>query len=57
MVWWILGGIGAFLLLLLLWLAGSVLYLKLRYHGLSESEWARFSDLEKEERRPPSPPA
>ena len=54
MVWWILGSIAAFLLLMLFWLAGSVLYLKLRFRGLSEAERLRFSDLNKEERNPQS---
>lgn len=54
MIWWILGGIAAFVLLIVLWLAGSVLYLKLRFRHLSESDWSRLSDLEKEERRPQS---
>jgi hypothetical protein len=53
-LWWILGGLAAILLLVVLWLAGSVLYLKLRFRGLSESERLRFSDMNKEERRPPS---
>ncbi|HET9838907.1 MAG TPA: hypothetical protein VFR84_11775 [Candidatus Angelobacter sp.] len=49
MIWWILGGIAAFFLLMILWGAGSYLYLKLHYHHLSEAERLRFSDLQKEE--------
>ena len=54
MIWWILGSIAALFLVVLLWLAGSVFYLKLRFRGLSESERLRFSDLNKEERSPQS---
>jgi uncharacterized iron-regulated membrane protein len=54
MIWWILGSFAALLFLMLLWLAGSVLYLKLRFRRLSEPERLRFSDLNKEERTPQS---
>ena len=54
MIWWILGGIGAILLLLLLWFAGSYCYLKLTYRRRSEHERLLFSDLEKEQQIPRS---
>jgi hypothetical protein len=53
-MWWLLGGIAAVLLAILLWSAGSYLYLKLTYPRRSEQERRRFEDLSKEERMPPS---
>jgi hypothetical protein len=54
MIWWILGSVGGILLLLLLWFAGSYLYLKLTYGRRSNRERLLFSDLEKEQRTPHS---
>ncbi len=51
-LWWILYGIVAVAILMLLWAAGSVLYLKLRFRGLSEAEKLRFGELNKEESGP-----
>ena len=53
MMWWIMGGIGAILLVILLWSAGSYAFLKLTYAHRSEEERRRFDDLSKEDRMPP----
>jgi hypothetical protein len=52
MIWWILGGLAAFFLLMFIWCAGSYLYLRVHYRKRSELERLRFSDLEKEEHIP-----
>jgi hypothetical protein len=54
MMWWILGGLAAFFLLLFIWCAGSYFYLKFHYRKRSELDRLIFSDLEKEERIPRS---
>ena len=52
MIWWILGGVVAFFLLMLIWGAGSYLYLRVHYRKRSELERLRFADLEKEQQIP-----
>jgi hypothetical protein len=54
MIWWVIGTIVGVLLLTFAWFAGSFFYLKLRYRRLPDTERSRFSDLEKEERKPQS---
>ncbi len=53
MLWWMLSGIASFILLMLLWCAGSLLYLKRRYHSFSGLD-QHFSELQKEHRIPQS---